>query len=78
MIRPIKSINQHKIRTLICLDKSIYENSKKKGLNISRLCNALLALYLGKTSNNNLDLGGIEPPVSCMPCRRDTVSLQAR
>ena len=50
MARPTKPASQHGVRVCVSLDKSIYENAQKSGLNVSRFCNASLQVCLGNTS----------------------------
>ena|GEM_PF-2833608 len=47
MVRPKKPASQHRVRVCVSLDKSIYENAQKQGLNVSRFCNSSLQIYLG-------------------------------
>lgn len=49
MARPKKPASQHRVRVCVSLDKSIYENAQKAGLNVSRFCNSSLQIYLGNT-----------------------------
>ena len=49
MARPTKSTDQHKVRVNVTLDKNVYNNAQKAGLNVSRFCNSSLQIYLGNT-----------------------------
>ncbi|GEM_PF-4815185 len=61
MTRPSLLESERKTRVLITLSKSIYENAKRKRLNVSRLCNASLAFYLGKPMEGVSPRSGLSP-----------------